>query len=142
MPANSGANARGYSNLRFGAAPGDWRVFIEDLGGNRLSFSCDFVAGAPIVENLDLRDYLPAVALGNGNGLMLALRRDEPLADEANLRLRFEFPMETALAPLVAPIEDISPVNVSLIAEAFSSDQNRCKLNFGHLVPYKTRMAC
>lgn len=109
---------RVYANFRFGVEPGDWQVFIEDLGGNRLSFSCDLVAGAPIVENLDLRDCLPAIALGNGDGLMLALRLEGLLADEANLRLRLEFPTEPAIAPLVAPIKGMSPVNVSLTAEA------------------------
>ncbi|WP_297838454.1 hypothetical protein [uncultured Roseibium sp.] len=107
-----------YANLRFGAEPGEWRVFIEDLEGNRLSFSCDFVAGAPIVENMKLRDCLPAITLGKGDGLMLALKLEGPLADEANLRVRFEFPMETTVAPLVALVEDIAPVNVNLTAEA------------------------
>lgn len=128
---------RVYANLRFGAEPGDWQVFIDDLSGNRLSFSCDFVAGAPIVENLDLRDCLPAIALGNGDGLMLALRLEGLLADEADLRLRFEFPMESAIVPLVAPIEGMSPVNVRLTAEASPAalaDTMSCLLQPGNPV--------
>lgn len=107
-----------YANMRFGAEPGDWRIYIEDLAGNKLSFSCDFVAGAPIVDNLDLRDCLPATTLGNGDGLMLALKLEGPLADDLSLRVRLEFPMESAIVPLVAPVQDIAPVNVNLATEA------------------------
>lgn len=109
---------RVFANLRFGAEPGNWRVFVENGEGSRLRFSCEFATGAAMVDDLDLRDCLPAVTLGTGDGMMLALRLEGPIDEQPDLRLRFEFPTESSITPLEALIEDMSPVDVSLLAEA------------------------